>query len=133
MSFSPSDSAATKPLVSCSNIVDLPNEILNMILSYCDLKTIFTLKSTCKLFYNICSDEHLYRHIDLQPYWHMANDALVDQLAQSASTTTMINLSWTKLKSSKSLERQAHSISSSSLFLLNFYLFFPFLLLKIDF
>lgn len=104
----PAADSVPKSLVSCSNIVDLPNEILNMILSYCDLKTIFTLKSTCKLFYNICSDEHLYRHIDLQPYWHMANDGLVDQLAQSASKTTMINLSWTKLKSNKSLERQAY-------------------------
>lgn len=55
----------------CSNITELPYELLGTIISYLDLKTIFTLRSTCKLFYDLCSDEYLFKKLDLHPYWHL--------------------------------------------------------------
>jgi F-box/leucine-rich repeat protein 4 len=58
-------------MTSCSNITELPNEILNLILSYLDLKAIFSLRSTCKAFYDVCSDDHLFKKLDLQPYWNL--------------------------------------------------------------
>lgn len=64
-------SEKNKDMVSCSNIVDLPNEILCMVLTYLDLKTVFRLKSTCQTFYDLCSLGFLFNKLDLQPYWHL--------------------------------------------------------------
>jgi len=57
--------------MTCSNIVNLPKEILCLILTYLDLKSIFRLRSTCKTFYGVCTYDYFdyYHHIDLQPYW----------------------------------------------------------------
>ena len=92
-------------MTSCSNIVELPNEVLNMILSYLDLKTLFKLRSTCTTFYNVCSDEFLFKRIDLQPYWYLVDDNFIDVLAKLTRKTTHLNMSWTKLKTCDSLER----------------------------
>jgi hypothetical protein len=54
---------------SRAEITSLPNEILHIILAYLDLKTIFVLRSTCKTFYELCSDKALFKKLDLQPYW----------------------------------------------------------------
>jgi F-box/leucine-rich repeat protein 4 len=65
------ESKQTNDMVSCSNIIDLPNEILCIVLSYFDLRTIFRLRSTCKTFYQLCSHSYLFNKLDLQPYWHL--------------------------------------------------------------
>ena len=61
--------AAAISKVTCSNIVNLPKEILCLILTYLDLKSIFQLRSTCKTFYDACTYDYFYNQIDLQPYW----------------------------------------------------------------
>jgi hypothetical protein len=63
------DQLASKPSQSRAEITSLPNEILNLILAYLDLKTMFILRSTCKTFYQLCSDKILFKKLDLQPYW----------------------------------------------------------------
>lgn len=66
----------TPIIKTCSNIVDLPKEILCLILSYLDLKAIFRLRSTCRTFYDACTFDYFYHKIDLQPYWHLVNNNL---------------------------------------------------------
>lgn len=56
---------------SANNLADLPYDILIMILSQLDLKTIFSLRSTSKFFYNICSDEKFFRKLNLHPFWNL--------------------------------------------------------------
>ena len=53
-------------------ITQLPSEILCMVLNYLDLKTIFRMRSTCKVFYELSNFyfTHLNDRLDLQPYWH---------------------------------------------------------------
>ena len=92
-------------LTHCSNLTELPNEILNIILSYLDLRALFNLRATCKHFYDICSDEYLYQKLDLQPYWHLVDDSFIHLLADLTNDVKMINLSWTKLASKEVLER----------------------------
>ena len=64
-------------MTSCSNLVDLPNEILCMILSYLDLKTVSRLRSTCQTFYELCSLDFTYNKLDLQPYWNLVSSYLL--------------------------------------------------------
>jgi hypothetical protein len=60
-------------ITSCDDLTELPNEILGIIISYLDLKTIFRLRSTCKYFYELCSDECLFKTLNLKPYWHLVS------------------------------------------------------------
>ena len=60
-------------MMTCANIVDLPKEILCMILTYLDLRTIFRLRSTCQTFQELCTFGFLFNKLDLQPYWHLVS------------------------------------------------------------
>lgn len=60
---------------TCTHITELPYDILNMILLYLDLNCIFNLRSTCKFFYNVCSEQHLFKKLDLKPYWNKVKHA----------------------------------------------------------
>ncbi len=56
----------------CANITDLHDDVLNYIIeNYLDLRSIFRLRSACKRFYCLCSDSHLFRKLDLQPFWNL--------------------------------------------------------------
>lgn len=82
---------------TCANIVDLPNEILCMILTYLDLKTLSRLRSTCQTFQELCSFEFLYSKLDLQPYWNLIDEEFIEYLTQRTDKIAMLNLSWTKM------------------------------------
>lgn len=92
------------PKIQCSNIVELPNEILHIILSYLDFRTLFNLRATCKHFYEICSDEYFFQRLDLQPYWYLVNDDLIKLLTSLTNDIKMLNFSWLKLSSKVILE-----------------------------
>ena len=96
--------AHSQTKTQCSNITELPNEILNIILTYLDLRTLFNLRATCKHFYDICSDEYFFQRLDLQPYWHFVNDDLIELLSSLTNDVKMINFSWLKLSSKLVLE-----------------------------
>jgi hypothetical protein len=70
-SFAISQAIQSTKITSCSHLTELPNEILGIIFSYLDLKTIFRLRSTCKFFYELCSDECLFKMLNLKPYWYL--------------------------------------------------------------
>lgn len=91
-------------MVSCNNIVDLPSEILCMILTYLDLGTIFKLRSTCHTFYELCSLGFLYNKVDLQPYWHLINEDFIGFMPSLTDNITMLNLSWIKIKQFQSAQ-----------------------------
>jgi hypothetical protein len=55
---------------SASTILDLPYDILNIILLNLDLQSLFSLRSTCKFFYSLCSESSLFKKLDLHPYWN---------------------------------------------------------------
>ena len=87
------------------NIVDLPDDVLHIILeNYLDLKSIFNLKSTCKRFYIVCSDNHLFRKLDLQPFWSLITEDFIEDLSCLTENIEMLNLSWTKLSSPEKIE-----------------------------
>lgn len=52
------------------SITDLPIELLQSIIRLLNLRDIFMLRSTCKKFYQLCSDKDLYNQLDLKPYWN---------------------------------------------------------------
>ena len=103
-SISTLNAAGIITITHCSNLTELPNEILNLILSFLDFKTLFNLRATCKHFYEICSDEYFLQKLDLQPYWNLIDDNLIGLLAELATDIKMINLSWLKLNSKSVLE-----------------------------
>lgn len=71
-------SQQSSTIMTCSNLVDFPKEILCLILNYLDLKSIFRLRSTCKTFYDVCTYDYLYHKIDLQPYWNLVGIFIED-------------------------------------------------------
>ena len=84
-------------MVACNNIVDLPSEILCMVLTYLDLRTLFNLRSTCHTFYELCSLAFLYTKLDLQPFWHLLNGEFIELLPSLTDNITALNLSWLKV------------------------------------
>lgn len=112
-----------------NNLADLPYDILIMILSHLDLKAIFSLRSTSKFFYNICSDEQFFRKLNLHPFWNLVrnyyfliifilfltyfkyiiltkkvDDNLLECFTHVTNDIKMLNLSWTKFESNKTIE-----------------------------
>ena len=69
--------STTSDMGKCSNLCDLPHEILHMIITHLDLRSLFRLRSTCSLFYDMCSDSALFKRLVLKPYWHQVNELLV--------------------------------------------------------
>ena len=112
-------------ITSCSDLTELPNEIFGIIFSYLDLKTLFKLRSTCKFFYELCSDESLFKILNLKPYWNLVSFCLYlfinlkykfyyfkilkldDQFLSLMIDLTIdiraLDLSWTKFKSTEIL------------------------------
>lgn len=81
---------------SKSNIylTDLPFEILLKILSYLDLKSLFRMGHTSRLFYDISTHPLLYGELSLKPYWQLTNSKLLCTLARRATMLRKLDLSW---------------------------------------
>jgi len=52
-----------------TTFTDLPTEMLTHILSYCDDNTWCALRATCKRFYSLRSDIHLFNTLQRQGYY----------------------------------------------------------------
>jgi hypothetical protein len=99
-------SSVSSQLAEFKNICELPDDVLNIIVeNYLDLRSIFNLRSTCHRFYFLCSDPHLFRRVDLQPYWNLVNDGFVEVLGCVSDEMEMLNLSWTKLTDSEIISK----------------------------
>lgn len=56
-----------------TSFLDLPIDVLAIIILNLDLKSFFNLRSSCKALHQLCSDQRFFRHLDLQPFWNMVN------------------------------------------------------------
>jgi hypothetical protein len=90
-------------------IINLPKEILFMILLRLDLVTIFKLRATCRTFYDYCNSEFknlkYFQKLNLQPYWHLVDDTFIETISPMTGRITMLNLSWIKLKNKNPFEK----------------------------
>ncbi|CAG5122420.1 unnamed protein product [Candidula unifasciata] len=77
-----------------SFITHLPKEIIQLILSYLDLRDLCHLSQTCSLLREHCYDPLLYIDLNLQPFWmQVSNDSLIS-LIPRCKHTQRLNLSW---------------------------------------
>ncbi|XP_052866163.1 F-box/LRR-repeat protein 4 isoform X1 [Anopheles cruzii] len=79
---------------STLTLSDLPQEIIYHIFKYLDLISLKQVEHVCPKFATVTKDWRLYREVNLRPYWMMADDALIDWLAERASHIEMLDLSW---------------------------------------
>ncbi|CAF0707679.1 unnamed protein product [Brachionus calyciflorus] len=87
------------------NIIELPDELLDKIISFLDLKTVFSLRSTCIKFYNLCNDKDIYKNLNIKPFWNCVNDKFLETLSKITDEILILDLSWTKFKQSIIFEK----------------------------
>jgi hypothetical protein len=58
--------------------------------------SIYNLLQFTRYFYSACSDNAIYKEIDLQSYWYFVNDSFIWTLTKICKQITYLNLSWTK-------------------------------------
>lgn len=67
-------SSSSSSYSSTTSFLDLPIDVLAIIILNLDFKSFFNLRSTCKSLRDLCTDERFYRHLDLQPYWSIVRN-----------------------------------------------------------
>ncbi|RUS92085.1 hypothetical protein EGW08_000109 [Elysia chlorotica] len=72
----------------------LPRELLQLILSYLDLKGLCNLALTCRLLRDHCYDPLLYVDLNLQPFWSKICGPHLTSIVSRCSRVQRLNLSW---------------------------------------
>ncbi|XP_071102258.1 F-box/LRR-repeat protein 4-like [Haliotis cracherodii] len=72
----------------------LPEEVIQLILSYLDTPSICCASQTCKLLRQHCYDPLLYTQVNLQPHWPQISDEVLDSLQCRCYMIQRLNLSW---------------------------------------
>ncbi|XP_046548934.1 F-box/LRR-repeat protein 4-like [Haliotis rubra] len=72
----------------------LPEEVIQLILSYLDTPSICCASQTCKLLRQHCYDPLLYTEVNLQPHWPQVSDEVLDSLQCRCYMIQRLNLSW---------------------------------------
>lgn len=72
----------------------LPQEVIQLIISYLELPSICCLAMTCQLFYKHCYDPMQYIELDLQPFWPKMSDLSLSDLCSRCTKLQRLNLSW---------------------------------------
>jgi hypothetical protein len=91
---------------SCFDLSNIPFDILVLICSYLDLRSLVRLSSTCHYFRQHCLDSLQFQSLNLQPYWNGLNDVAINEFFQyHCQQTRYLSLSWSKSIQLSSFER----------------------------
>ena len=88
-----------KPTTNPSEIglTEIPFDVLLLIFSRLDLRSLTQLSSTCRYFHELCLHPSQFLSLDLQPYWNGVNNASIDDFFQyRCSQTRHLSLAWSK-------------------------------------
>ena len=92
-----SQSAQTMDNPPSTDITTLPFDLLFIICSHLDLRSLIRFSSTCRLFREQCLDALQFLSLDLQPYWNeITNVSIENFFLQHCTQTRYLSLSWTK-------------------------------------
>ena len=88
-----------------TKITDLPFDILTLICSQLDLRSLMRLSSTCRYLHQVCQDPLSFLSLNLQPYWNRIDDQSIERFFQyRCQKTRFLSLAWTKSIGLKSFE-----------------------------
>ncbi|XP_065839547.1 F-box/LRR-repeat protein 4-like [Oscarella lobularis] len=73
----------------------LPDEVIQIIISYLDTRSLCRAAQTCSLLFRHCYDASLYTELDLKPYWNTVDDCTLKGMQTRCSRLTKLSLSWT--------------------------------------
>ncbi|XP_061186169.1 F-box/LRR-repeat protein 4-like [Saccostrea echinata] len=76
------------------SIEELPEEVIQLILSYLDIPSLCKASITSKFFYKHCYDSLQYKELDLQPHWTEVNNFAIDSLMSRCQFLQHLNISW---------------------------------------
>lgn len=92
--------------IDSTDITKLPFDLLFLICSHLDLRSLIRFSSTCRLFREQCLDALQFRSLDLQPYWNgIDNFSIENFFVQHCIQTRYLSLSWTKSIDHSSFEQ----------------------------
>ncbi|CAF1085061.1 unnamed protein product [Adineta steineri] len=102
-----------------ANLTKLPFDILFIICSYLDLRSLVRLSSTCHLLHRQCLDSLQFQSLNLQPYWNgITNYSIENFFRYHCTQTRYLSLAWTKSIQCSSFN-QLLNICSNNLVQLN--------------
>jgi len=79
------------------NLTKLPFDLLFLICSYLDLRSLIQLSSTCRYLREQCLHSLQFVSLDLQPYWNgITNYSIEDFFVNYCNQTRYLSLAWTK-------------------------------------
>ncbi|XP_062574449.1 F-box/LRR-repeat protein 4-like [Saccostrea cucullata] len=76
------------------SIEELPEEVIQLILSYLDIPSLCKASITSKFFHKHCYDSLQYKELDLQPHWTEVNNFAIDSLLTRCHFLQHLNISW---------------------------------------
>ncbi|XP_078320617.1 F-box/LRR-repeat protein 4-like [Crassostrea virginica] len=79
---------------STISIEELPEEVIQLILSYLDIPSLCRASVASKFFYQHCYDSLQYKELDLQPHWTEVNNFALDSLLSRCHYLQHLNISW---------------------------------------
>lgn len=92
-----SDSVEIIPNNSPAHITQLPFDILFLICSQLDLRSLVRFSSTCRLFRQQCLHGLQFLAVNLQPYWNrITNHSIENFFLEHCTQTRSLSLAWTK-------------------------------------
>lgn len=92
----------------------LPFDILFLICSYLDLRSLVQFSSTSRYFHEICLHPLQFKSLNLQPYWsYITSKAITNFFSNYCSQTQYLSLSWTKNIQYSSFHQLLSSCSKS--------------------
>lgn len=104
---------------SSVGLTKLPFDLLFLICSYLDLRSLVRLSSTCHLLHQHCLHPLQFQSLNLQPYWNGITDYSIEHFFLHHCTQTRhLSLAWTKSIQSSSFY-QLLNICSNNLVQLN--------------
>jgi F-box and leucine-rich repeat protein 4 len=93
---------------------DLPFDILCMICSYLDLRSLVRLSSTCRSFHRQCLDSLQFQSLNLQPYWNgITNYSIEHFFVDHCEQTRYLSLAWTRSIQYSSFKQLLNSCSTN--------------------
>ncbi|XP_048753815.2 F-box/LRR-repeat protein 4-like isoform X2 [Ostrea edulis] len=75
-------------------IEELPEEVIQLILSYLDIPSLCRASITSKFFHTHCYDSLQYKELDLQPHWTEVNSFAIECLLSRCHHLQHLNISW---------------------------------------
>lgn len=96
------------------DLTKLPFDILFLINSYLDLRSLVRLSSTCRYLHEQCLHSLQFRSLDLQPYWNKITNQSIEQFfSQYCSQTRWLSLAWTQSIHIESFQRLLSNCSKN--------------------